>query len=72
MFLKVKHIIMKWIYVIYPKSIYALYVGEGIMIVIKLLKMMKKNYICEIHNEIYVSYSKSCKSNICLKCEKNI
>ena len=29
-----------------------------------------KNYICEIHNEFYVSYCKNCKSNICMKCEK--
>ena len=38
----------------------------------KVFKDDEKNYICEIHNELYVSYCKSCKSNICLKCEKNI
>ena len=36
----------------------------------KIIKDDEKNYICEIHNELYVSYCKSCKSNICLKCEK--
>ena len=29
-----------------------------------------KNYICEMHNELYNSYCKSCKINICLKCQK--
>ena len=27
-----------------------------------------KNYICEIHNEIYISYCKECKRNICTLC----
>ena len=29
-----------------------------------------KNYICEKHDELYNSYCKSCKINICLKCQK--
>ena len=27
-----------------------------------------KNYICNIHNERYISYYKKCKKNICLSC----
>ena len=26
---------------------------------------------CEEHNELYISYCKSCKKNICVKCQKN-
>ena len=29
-----------------------------------------RNTICNIHNEIYISYCKTCKINICLKCIK--
>ena len=29
----------------------------------------KKNYICEIHNEKYISFCKNCKKNICVECE---
>ena len=29
-----------------------------------------KNYICSIHNELYVSYCKKCEINICMKCQK--
>ena len=29
-----------------------------------------KNYTCEKHNELYNSYCKSCKNNICVKCQK--
>ena len=29
-----------------------------------------KDYICILHNEIYVSYCRECKINICLKCIK--
>jgi hypothetical protein len=36
----------------------------------KIIKYEDKDYTCEIHNETFVSYCKSCKSNICLKCEK--
>ena len=28
----------------------------------------KKNYICEIHNNIYIKYCKDCKMNICTIC----
>ena len=27
-----------------------------------------KNYICEKHNEMYISYSNNCKINICMLC----
>ena len=30
----------------------------------------KKNYYCEIHEELYNSYCKDCNKNICLECEK--
>ena len=30
----------------------------------------EKNYICEIHNELYTFYCKTCKKDICLICEK--
>ena len=29
-----------------------------------------KNYICEIHNELFISYCEDCKINICMKCMK--
>jgi len=29
-----------------------------------------KNYICDIHNELFISYCKDCKINICMKCIK--
>ena len=28
----------------------------------------KKDYICELHNEIYIKYCNTCKKNICLSC----
>ena len=28
----------------------------------------KKNYICEIHNDFYISYCEECKLNLCLTC----
>ena len=28
----------------------------------------KRNYICEIHNDFYISYCQECKSNLCLTC----
>ena len=28
----------------------------------------KKNYICEIHNDFYISYCEECKLNLCLAC----
>ena len=33
-----------------------------------IIKYDERNYICNIHNEIYSSYCKTCKANICLKC----
>ena len=30
-----------------------------------------RNSTCEEHNELYISYCKSCKKNICVKCQKN-
>jgi len=30
-----------------------------------------KEYICDIHNEIYNSFCDKCKKNICIECEKN-
>ena len=29
----------------------------------------QKNYLCNIHNENYISYCKTCKINICMLCE---
>ena len=29
----------------------------------------KKNYLCNIHNENYISYCKTCKINVCMLCE---
>jgi hypothetical protein len=29
-----------------------------------------KDYICEEHNELYVSYCKNCEMNLCMKCHK--
>ena len=30
-----------------------------------------KNYICEIHNKIFIAYCENCQNNICLFCEQN-
>ena len=30
-----------------------------------------KNYICEEHNKIYISYCEECRENLCLFCEPN-
>ena len=30
-----------------------------------------KNYICEIHNDKYISYCKNCKKNLCIYCTNN-
>ena len=35
-----------------------------------LINYDNKNYTCEKHNELYNSYCYDCKSNICLKCQK--
>ena len=34
-----------------------------------IIKYEDKNYICNIHNERYISYCNKCNENICLKCE---
>ena len=31
-----------------------------------------QNYLCLKHNKAYATYCKSCNSNICIKCQKNI
>ena len=31
----------------------------------------QKNYICNIHNDSYISYCEKCKINLCMFCEKN-
>ena len=31
----------------------------------------EKDYLCEIHNEIYISYCNKCNINLCMHCEKN-
>ena len=36
----------------------------------KVINYENRNYICEIHNESYISYCNNCKSNICMKCER--
>jgi len=35
----------------------------------KIIKYKDKNYICNIHNERYISYCNKCNKNLCLKCE---
>ena len=32
-------------------------------------KYEERNYICNIHNEIFICYCKTCKKNICMTCE---
>ena len=29
----------------------------------------KRNYICNIHNELYISYCNNCRNNLCMQCE---
>ena len=36
----------------------------------RIIKYEEINYTCDIHDEMYVSYCKTCNTNICLKCEK--
>ena len=36
----------------------------------KIINNDSKNYICEMHDELYISYCKKCKINICMKCAK--
>ena len=35
-----------------------------------IINYQQKDYICEIHNEIYIKYCTTCKKNICLSCHK--
>ena len=35
----------------------------------KVLDYDKKNYICNIHNDSYISYCNKCKINLCMQCE---
>ena len=35
-----------------------------------IIKDKYKDYYCEIHNELYVSYCKTCNHNLCIRCEK--
>ena len=34
----------------------------------KIIKYDERNYICNIHNEIFICYCKTCKKNICMSC----
>jgi len=36
-----------------------------------IINYKEKNYICEIHNELYTSYCDACKKDMCSMCEKN-
>ena len=35
----------------------------------KIINFEKKDYICNIHKEIYISYCKNCRTNLCMQCE---
>ena len=35
----------------------------------KVIDYDKKNYICNIHNDSYISYCNKCKINLCMQCE---
>jgi len=37
----------------------------------KIINYDDKEYICDVHNEIYNSFCNECKKNICIECEKN-
>ena len=37
----------------------------------KIIDYNKKNYICNIHNDTFVTYCKKCRNNLCMLCEKN-
>ena len=37
----------------------------------KIINYDKKNYKCNIHNDIYSSYCSNCKINLCMLCENN-
>ena len=36
-----------------------------------IIEYNKMNYICNIHNEIYIKYCKRCRKNMCKLCEKD-
>ena len=36
-----------------------------------IIEYIKKYYICNIHNEIFVSYCNKCKDNLCMFCESD-
>ena len=36
----------------------------------KIVDYDKKNYICNNHNDAFISYCKDCKNNLCILCEK--
>ena len=36
----------------------------------KIIDYNKKNYICNSHNDAFISYCKDCKNNLCMLCEK--
>ena len=35
----------------------------------KIINYGKKNYVCEKHNELFISYCENCKINLCMQCE---
>jgi hypothetical protein len=35
----------------------------------KIIDYDNKNYICNKHNELYISYCEKCKNNLCMQCE---
>jgi len=37
----------------------------------RIVKYDERNYICNIHNEIFIYYCKTCKKNICMICESD-
>ena len=37
----------------------------------KIIDYDKKDYICNIHGELYISYCQNCKENLCMQCEIN-
>ena len=37
----------------------------------KIINIDDKEYICDIHGEIYNSFCNECKKNICIECEKS-
>jgi len=37
----------------------------------KIINYDERNYICNIHNEIFICYCKTCKKNICMLCESD-